>query len=275
MFNFYINLTLMKKNINEKTNMLPKKKIEYFFTGCFVFAAALIAEMLIFINAQSGKLSEKISDDFSMLLIAENGYSQAAMENLRIDIEKNACVEKAVFTGKKQLLERLKQEDPQLVDSVLSTGGNPLPDTWEVKVHTDCLLKLDEMAAELLVINGVADVQYKKQEAWAAKHLLFYKRITSVALSFAGVIFIVFVIMVLANENSVTAAFSVFAAGDLPFVLSGLAAGIAAYLFTVLFLGPVMAESLFWSWTSPAVQILFIICCAFVGWALRRWKLRR
>jgi cell division protein FtsX len=265
----------MKRNIPEKNNILPKIRKDYRFTGLLVFAVALIAEMLIFINAQSGKLAEKLSDDFSLLLIAENGYSQSAMENLRIDIENVPGVEKAVFTGKKQLLERLKQEDPQLVDSVLSTGGNPLPDTWEVKVRTDYLLNLEDIAASLLVFDGVADVQYKKQEAWAVRHLLFYKHLTAVALSIAGVVFIVFVIIVLAHENSVTAAFSAFTTGDLPFVLSGIVAGAAALMATVVFLYPVKAESLFWSWTSPAAQTLFIICCAFVSWALRRWKLRR
>ena len=265
----------MKKQLSDKTQLNLRIKKDYRFAGLIVFAAALLAEMLIFVNAQAGKLADEVSKDFTLLLTADSKMSESALDNVKINIENLPGVERVVFISKKDMLERIKQEDPQLVDSVLSSGKNPLPDTWEAKVSVDSMLNLESLAASMLVFDGVTDVQYKKQEAWAVRHLLFYKQLTSVALLFASFSCFMFVFIVLAHENSVSDAFQALLTSDFSFFSAGFFAGIAALVLTTIFLYPVKTESMFWSWTSPLAQILFLLCCSMFSWGLRRWKLRR
>ena len=175
---------LMKdKSTRQKRYSDPESK-DWLFSGILVFAIALICEMLLFVNAQTGKLSNEISKDFTILLTLDPAMSEHR-GNIESQIKKIEGVKKAEFVSKDAQLKKIEQQDSELVKAAREQGNNPLPDTWEVSIEDNAFFRLGDndeeneasIANKLLSIEGVSEFQYKKPEAWALKHLFFYKKL--------------------------------------------------------------------------------------------------
>lgn len=253
---------------------VPRRHNDLFLVAILVFAVALIAEMLFFVHNQAGKLAAQMSEDCVILLVADSKVTTDQFENVTDLIKETAGVKQVRFLSKEMLLDQIKEDDKELVDSVMKTGrnANPLPDVWEVMVEEDGLVFFSEIVQKLLMIEQISDAQYKEKEAEAIRHFIFYKRFTGVALSFSSMLIILFVLLAIACRKSASQAFANIMGEDFPYILTGLFAGIAAFATTYMFLLPVRGVDMFWSWTVPSAQVLLVLCCALFGWGIRVWK---
>ena len=122
------------------------------------FSASLMADMLLFMHSQMRQTAQILKEDFRILLVCD--------DRIKIDIEaageKIAAIkgtDRVVFVSKKERLERLKSEDPELVNSVLTSQANPLPDTWEVYIKEESLGDINSWVNEAWRVQGVADIK--------------------------------------------------------------------------------------------------------------------
>ena len=253
---------------------VPRRHNDLFLVAILVFAVALIAEMLFFVHNQAGKLVAKMSEDCVILLTADSKVTTDQFENVTDLIKETAGVRQVSFLSKEMLLDQIKADDMELVDSVMKTGKNtnPLPDVWEVRVEEEGLVFFSEIVNKLLMLEQISDAQYKEKEAEAIRHFIFYKRFTGVALSFSAMLIILFVLLAIACKKSAGKTFANIMGEDFHYLLTGLFAGIAAFATICMFLLPVRGVDMFWSWTVPSAQVLLVLCCALFGWGIRIWK---
>lgn len=253
---------------------VPRRQNDILLVAILVFAVALIAEMLFFVHNQAGKLVAKMSEDCVILLTADSKVTTDQFENVTDLIKETAGVRQVSFLSKEMLLDQIKADDMELVDSVMKTGKNtnPLPDVWEVRVEEDGLVFFSEIVNKLLMLEQISDAQYKEKEAEAIRHFIFYKRFTGVALSFSAMLIILFVLLAIVCRKSASQAFANLMGEDFHYLLTGLFAGIAAFVTICIFLLPVRGVDMFWSWTVPSAQVLLVLCCALFGWGIRIWK---
>lgn len=262
----------MKK---DNSNFKPTK--DWLFSGILIFAIAIILEMLLFMYAQTDKVSAALVEDFKILLISEKDLSV----NLE-DVEKNIINVKGVksvnFVSKKEQLAKLEETDPVLVSMAKTTGDNPLPDTWEVSIEDNAFFYLSDVetagniAYDLLRIDGINEFQYKKTEANALKHLFFYKRFSMMTLYFSGMMMIFFIFGVLIKEHFSKSGIGPFGKKDFVATFSGFVASILAFAVITCFLYPVSRDNVLWDWTSPFAQFLCAACSAMLSWGINRWK---
>ena len=271
-------MNIRKNTVRKNTYSDPESK-DWLFSGILIFAITLICEMLLFVNAQTDKLSSEISKDFTILLTLDPAMSEQR-ESIENQIKKIVGVKKADFVSKDAQLKKIEQQDSELVKAAREQGNNPLPDTWEVGIEDNAYFRLgdndeeneESIANKLLSIEGVSEFQYKKPEAWALKHLFFYKKFTMVALLFSGLAFSSFILGVLIKENSLGETLSSISE-DYVYAVFGAVGSILALGAVLVFLYPVRNDNFLWSWTSTMSQILLVFCGSLLSWAIRRWKL--
>jgi len=230
------------------------------------FSASLMADMLLFMHSQMRQTAQILKEDFRILLVCD--------DRIKIDIEaageKIAAIkgtDRVVFVSKKERLERLKSEDPELVNSVLTSQANPLPDTWEVYIKEESLGDINSWVNEAWRVQGVADIKYKPLEAYAIMHALFYGHLIKLTMAMSLMVFAI-IIAILAFKCTVLISLS---AARL-WIFSGIAGGLAATFVFYIALYPLKYLSQISAQPSLLSQIAVIICCAAFGWLLCQWK---
>lgn len=263
----------MKNNKDGSNINVVKVKRGYRLAFFMAFSISLIAELLMFFYSQTSKLSDEVSKDFNVLVTADFRLSKSEISDTEYLLRSLQGVEDVTFVSKTDRLEKLKEEDPDLVSSVINSTSNPLPDTWELKVKNSVLGNMERWVSSVWQINGVADVKYKHLEGYAVMHLLFYKHIIAVTLSLS-VLSLIFVSFLILAKNDI-ASLRESLNNDKKWILAGFFGSLSGIFVTFFLLYPVRFLSDIWAWPSVFGQLLLVFCCALFGWVLRRWKYSR
>lgn len=234
------------------------------------FSAGLLAEMLLFLQAQMKEISVLLKEDFRIIVLKDE-RSKETTEAVGAALSALKGTEQAVFFSRQDRLARLKTEEPELVASVLPPGSNPMPDTWEVLMREEALGDLNAWTDAAWRIPGVADIKYKPLEAYAIMHSVFYGHLITLGLALAFLAFMIMAAMIFTHGHtpaslaaSLGADRNWFMAGAGGAALSALAA--YAVVYPVKYLSPV------WVWPNPVWQAALIASGAMLGWTLCQWK---
>ncbi|MBI4801207.1 MAG: hypothetical protein HY796_01670 [Elusimicrobia bacterium] len=235
-----------------------------------VFAGALMAEALLFMRAQVREIALILKEDFRIVIVkSEKGKpAPAAMEEA---LRALAGTKDVVFISKADRLKKLKEEDPELVGTVMSLGVNPMPDTFEAELEEDALGNLNAWVGPAWKVPGVADIKYKPLEAYAILHALFYGHYISVALALAFFSLALMALMTLVYRNS-PANFMESVKKDRNWFFTGLGAGAIAVALSYALVYPVKDLSPLWLWPDPSTQAAIIAAGGFSAWVIFQWK---
>lgn len=248
----------------------PKARKGYRVAFLLAFSAGLLAEMLLFLQAQMREVTSLLKEDFRIVVVRDDRAKEttdaigAALASIR-------GTEQAVFVSRQDRLARLKADEPELVASVLPPGSNPMPDTWEVLLREDSLGDLNAWTDAAWRVPGVADIKYKPLEAYAIMHSVFYGHLITLGLALAFLAFVIMAVMVFTHGYTPAALFGSLAT-DKTWLLSGAAGGLASALAAYLVVYPVKYLSPVWVWPNPVWQGAVAVCGALLGWVLCRWK---
>lgn len=248
----------------------PKARKGYRVAFLLAFSAGLLAEMLLFLQAQMREVTSLLKEDFRIVVVRDDRAKEtpdaigAALSAIR-------GTEQAVFISRQDRLARLKAEEPELVASVLPPGSNPMPDTWEVLLREDSLGDLNAWTDAAWRVPGVGDVKYKPLEAYAIMHTVFYGHLITLGLALAFLAFVIMAAMVFTHGYTPATLFASLGT-DKTWLLSGAAGGLASALAAYLVVYPVKYLSPVWVWPNPMWQGIVAVCGALLGWVLCRWK---
>lgn len=248
----------------------PKPRKGYRVAFLLAFCAGLLAEMLLFLQAQMKEITVLLKEDFRIVVLRDE-RSKESPENIGAALSALKGTEQAVFVARQDRLARLKAEEPELVASVLPPGSNPMPDTWEVIMREEALGDLNAWTDAAWRIPGVGDIKYKPLEAYAIMHSVFYGHLITLGLALAFLAFMVMAAMALTHGHTpATLAASLDADRNWFFAGAGGAAASALAAYAVVY--PVKYLSPVWVWPNPLWQVGVALCGALLGWALCQWK---
>jgi len=237
------------------------------------FSAALLAEMLLFLQAQMKEISLLLKEDFRIVVVRDERSKETA-EAIGAALSALSGTEEAVFLSRKDRLARLKGEEPELVASVLPPGSNPMPDTWEVIMKEDALGDMNSWTDAAWRIPGVADIKYKPLEAYAIMHSVFYGHLITLGLALAFLAFMIMAAMVLTHGRT-PAELAASLGADRNWFLAGAGGSAAAALVSYAVVYPVKYLSPVWVWPNPVWQAVLLTAGALLGWTLCCWKSER
>jgi len=237
------------------------------------FAAGLLAELLLFTRVQMDQIGGVLKDDFRIVVVkSEKNKERAADIEEALKSLKGAA--RVVFVDKEARLKKLREADPELVAAVLSVGGNPLPDTWEIELEENAIGGADAWTETVWKVPGVMDVRYKPLEAYAILHALFYGRLIDLGFYGVAFVFVLFAVMVLTYRKTGFALLSALKNDIVWFFAGAAGAGLSAFAAYGL-VYPIKYLSPLWVW--PALWLHLVVCCAcgLGAWVLCQWKNER
>ena len=235
-----------------------------------VFAGALMAEALLFMRAQVHEIALILKEDFRIVIVKSEKIKQepGAMEERLKALPGTKSV---VFVSKADRLKKLKEEDPDLVGTVMNMVVNPLPDTFEAELNEAALGDLNSWVDPAWKVPGVADIKYKPLEAYAILHALFYGHYIFVTLALAFFSLVLMSLMTLAYRNS-PANFLESVKRDRNWFFTGLGAGSIAIALAYALVYPVKYLSPLWLWPGPLSQASVIAAGGLSAWVIFQWK---
>lgn len=234
------------------------------------FSAGLMAEMLLFLQAQMREITVLLKEDFRIIVVKDE-RSKEPSEAIGAALAALRGTEQAVFISRQDRLARLKTEEPELVASVLPPGSNPMPDTWEVIIKEEALGDLNAWSDAAWRIPGVSDLKYKPLEAYAIMHSVFYGHLITLGLALAFLAFMVMAAMTLTHGHT-PASLAASLGADRNWFLSGAGGALASALAAYAVAYPVKYLSPVWVWPNPVWQVALAVAGALLGWALCQWK---
>ena len=237
------------------------------------FSAGLLAELLLFIRAQMNQITFLLEDDFRIVAV-KNGRSKETVSEVENGLKNIPGTLSVIFVDKEARLKMLKDDDPELVSSVLAVGGNPLPDTWEIKLKEEAIGGVDLWTEAAWKVPGVEDIKYKPLEAYAILHALFYAHLITLGFYAAACALVLMSVMILSYRKPLSGLFCALKKDSVWFVAGAAGAGlstIAAYGLIY----PVKYLSSLWVWPGPLWHAAVMVASALGGWVLCQWKNER
>ena len=234
------------------------------------FSAGLLAEMLLFLQAQMREIASLLKEDFRIVVVKDD-RTKVKPEDIGAALSAIKGTDQAVFVSCQDRLARLKAEEPDLVASVLPPGSNPMPDTWEVIVREDALGNLNSWIDAAWRVKGVGDIKYKPLEAYAIMHAVFYDHLIGLGLALSFLAFMLMAAMTLTYWHE-SASLTVVMPGEKAWILAGAAGAALSSLAAYVVVYPVKNLSPVWVWPNPLWQAVAVGAGALMGWSLGRWK---
>ncbi len=248
----------------------PRPRKGYRVAFLLAFSAGLLAQMLIFLQAQMREITALLREDFRIIVVKDD-RAKEPQEEIAAALDGVRGTEQAVFISRQDRLARLKTEEPELVASVLPPGSNPMPDTWEVVIKEEALGDLNAWTDAVWRVPGVADVKYKPLEAYAIMHSVFYGHLITLGLALAFLAFMVMSAMILTHGHT-PAELAASLSADKIWFLAGAGGGALSALASYAVVYPVKYLSPVWVWPSPLWQAAVAFFGALLGWVLCQWK---
>ncbi len=234
------------------------------------FSAGLLAEMLLFMQAQMREISLLLKDDFRIIVVRDE-RSKETPEIIGAALSAIKGSSQVVYVNRQDRLARLKADEPELVASVLSPGSNPMPDTWEITIAEESLGDMNSWTDAVWRVPGVADIKYKPLEAYAIMHSVFYGHLITLGLALAFLAFMIMAAMVMTHGHT-PATLAASLGADKAWFIAGACGGALSALAAYAVVYPVKYLSPVWIWPNPMWQAAVIVSGSLLGWVLCQWK---
>ncbi|NWF75761.1 MAG: ABC transporter permease [Nitrospirae bacterium] len=110
-------------------------------------------------------LTQKLPDKFSIMAYLKDNISQNEIDNIINTARKNSIVDKVIHIPKEQALKELKNTLKNTDYILEGLGGNPLPDTIEIKLKRESVSpeNVRNLSISLKDIYGIDEVEYGEQ----------------------------------------------------------------------------------------------------------------
>jgi len=243
-----------------------------FLASLLGLSAGLGGESLLFLEGQCGRIETSLRDDFKVVLFLRNDLDEGKRKILEEQLRAFPEVEDVRGVSKQEALANLKRADPELVDSIILVGENPLHSAYEVRLGEAGIGRLEDWLSRAQELADWADIRYKPSEVEAILRVQFYGRFLSLALSAIACLVAAMALGGLwsTGRRGGRGGFkgrAELAHSGLHAIMgaAGAAVGACAVFLMVL---PMRQLSSWWAWPSSSSQMGLAVCAAVIGWVL-------
>lgn len=243
------------------------KKHRLFFAFLVGSACGLGGATLVLLQLQCARLESVLREDFRVVLFLKNELAEGPGKVLEEKLRALPSVEDVRAVSKREALEQLRREEPDLVASLSFLSDNPLNPAYEVKLGEGALGGLPGWLERAEALTEWADVRYRPAQVEAILQAAVFARFIGVALA-ALVCMSAFLALAglwvtrgwrggLSGLTGHLDAASAAGAGGL------FGAGVAA-----AFALPLKSAASGLVWPGPAHFAALALCAAAAGWSL-------
>ena len=244
--------------------MSPRRS-QLVFAALLGLAVGVSGETLLFLQRQARVVEQALEQDFRVLLFLRADADDGKLKVLAEQLRALPDVDDVRPVGRQEQLSDLRRDDPELVESVMLVGDNPLTPAFEVRLAEGGIGRVTEWLTRAQSVADFADARYKPAEVQAILQARFYARFIDLALAAAVC---ALAALVLAGLWAARRAKSLWTRqSGWPAAASAVAAAVAAALVAALLL-PMRGLSAWWDFPGALAQALLVAAAAGAGWAL-------
>jgi len=147
--------------------------------GLFVLGFFLL------LNANLQRLVDRWSESAELSVFLTDDANAEQLKSIADLVDRSGMASRRDYVSKQQAMQRFKQDFPDLAATAGAGGRNPLPASFEVRLHPDrreASGALDALVTSLTGIAGVADVRYDRQWLGRLNAIIRGMRIAGVVL---------------------------------------------------------------------------------------------
>ncbi|MBI4377206.1 MAG: hypothetical protein HY549_12250 [Elusimicrobia bacterium] len=160
--------------------MRPRRAHWAFVIG---LAAGLSVETLLFLKEQCRSLEEALQQDFRVLLFPQPDLPEEKAKVLEERLWAVPDVQEVRWVSRHEALERLRGENPELLEAVTVLGENPLSSGFEVQPSPRALARAGDWLAQIEESGDWADIRYKPAQVRVFLQAQFYRHFITLSLS--------------------------------------------------------------------------------------------
>lgn len=234
----------------------------------FIFGllAGLSGEALLFLRQHCLGAETALAEDFRVLAFVKENAADARLKVLEEQLRSMPHVKDTRFVPADESLAGLREQEPELVESVTWLGENPLPAAFEVRLEPSSLSRFPEWLAAAEPLLDELDVRYKAGQVRAVMQLQFYGHFLTLVLCAALCLSALAVVAALGWTRSPLRLSRHAPAAAA--AAAGAAAGMGAVCLLVL---PMKTHFAWWSAPSPGAQLVLLAGVALLGLTMSPW----
>lgn len=234
----------------------------------------LLAQTVLFFRGQAKLITAMLKDDFKIILIVDDELPDSEIRALESKLMGVEHLNDVKFVSRDESFALVQRQDPELAQTVLTFGQNPMPRYFAIKVDDVALGNIGMWLQTSIMdgMKGISGVSYNPDAVYALLQAEFYSGLLSMVIAITAVAIIMLAFFV---EWS--------AAKHLPlnhrfghavsWMMSGFLGALVSWLILWLMVYPMKHLSPMW-WSAPVLwrQAGMLVCGAVLGWTMFRWK---
>ena len=230
-----------------------------------VFAIALIAQGLLFVEKGLTDYYNTLSNSFKVILTVDGEAQSEALEQWGQTLNQKEDITSVRLFSPEDALAVVRHKNPQLVESLLLMGKNQMPVYFEITLSNPAISNIRPFVDNLDAEYEELTPHYNEQHA----SMLFVVGLSAKLIRLLGAIallgFIAFMFLVEATPSK--------QGRRLQGMLSGILAGLASILVIGGLLYPTgYLEQAFRFFTTWPRQALLFVFCGLLGWTFSKWQ---
>jgi hypothetical protein len=232
----------------------------------FGLLAGLSGEALLLLRQHCLGAETALAEDFRVLAFVKESVSDSKLKVLEERLRSMPHVKETRFVSADESLAALREQEPELVESVTWLGENPLPAAFEVRLDPGSLARFPEWLGAAETVLDDLDVRYKAGQVRAVMQLQFYGHFLTIVLCGALCLAALAAVTALSWTRS-PLRFSRHAPSTLT-TAAGAAAGIGAACLLVL---PMKAHFAWWAVPDSGAQLTLLGGATLLGLTMSPW----
>ncbi|MDD4004690.1 MAG: permease-like cell division protein FtsX [Elusimicrobiaceae bacterium] len=234
----------------------------------------LLAQTVLFFRGQAKLITAMLKDDLKILLIVDDNVPDSRIKSLESKLFARDHVTYVKFVSRDESFALVQRQDPELAQTVLTFGQNPMPRYFSIKADDTALSNIGMWMQSAIMgrVEGISGVSYNPDAVYALLQAEFYSGLLSMVIAITAIAIILLAFFV-----------ELSAAKHLPldykfgqavsWMLSGFLGAISAWAILWVMVYPMKHLSPMW-WSAPVLwrQAGMLACGAVLGWTMFRWK---
>lgn len=152
--------------------------------ACLIgLAIGLGGETLLFMERQCQNIEQLLYDDFKVVLFLKQDIGHEKAKTLEEKLRTLPDVGEVRTVSRRQALEALRRDNPELIETVTLLGENPLNPGYEISLSPQRLSRIGEWISLVQGLADWADIRYKQAQVRAILQVQFYRHFIDLALS--------------------------------------------------------------------------------------------
>ena len=243
------------------------KQVGHLYRKLFllVFAIALVAQALLFVDKGLGDYYNTLKESFKVILTVDTPADSTVLEQWGQTLNQKQDILSVRLLSPEDALTVVRHKNPQLVDSLLLMGKNQMPAYFEITLSVPAINNIRPFVDNLDAEYEDLTPHYNEQHAQMLFYVGLAAKIVRVLGGLSLLVLLAFMFLVEAFPYEQGHAWGGLCSGILAGGLSAVVLG--ALIYPV---GPL--ADVFAYFTTWHRQVLLLVVIGLLGWTFSKWQ---